>query len=82
MQLTLFLSEGLEATTRSQSPMPYQIAGKRIFFAPIQRLPENGKLQFQVAVRATGQGPQNVMVQVTSDQERTPTVRYAQMTVR
>ena len=60
VQLTLFLSEGLEATTRAQGPMPYQIAGKRIFFQPITRMPENGKYLFHVGVRGIGTGDQVV----------------------
>ena len=72
VQLTLFLSDGLEATTNAQAPVPYRINGKRIFFESVRGMQADGKLLFHVGVRAVGGGEQNIRVQVTSDQERTP----------
>ena len=77
VQLTLFLSDGLEATTNAQAPVPYRINGKRIFFDRSAGMQADGKLLFHVGVRAVGVGEQNIRVQVTSDQERTPVARSA-----
>ena len=81
VQLTLFLSDGLEATTNAQAPVPYRINGKRIFFESVRGMQADGKLLFHVGVRAVGGGEQNIHVQVTSDQERTPLARDLRLTV-
>jgi hypothetical protein len=81
VQLTLFLSDGLEATQNAQSPVPYQINGKRIFFQSLSGMSPDRRLNFHIGVRAVGVGEQNIRVQVTSDQERTPVWRDLRLTV-
>jgi hypothetical protein len=81
VQLTLFLSDGLEATTNAQAPVPYRILGKRIIFDSLRGMQPDGKLNFHVGVRAVGGGEQNIRVQVTSDQERTPVSRDLRLSV-
>ena len=81
VQLTLFLSDGLEATQNAQAPVPYRVNGKRIFFESVSGLPADRALNFHVGVRAVGAGEQSIRVQVTSDQERTPQWRDLRLTV-
>jgi uncharacterized repeat protein (TIGR01451 family) len=81
VQLTLFLSDGLEATQNAQAPVPYRVSGKRIFFESIAGMPADRRLIFPIGVRAVGVGEQNIRVQVTSDQERTPVWRDLRLTV-
>jgi uncharacterized repeat protein (TIGR01451 family) len=81
VQLTLFLSDGLEATQNAQAPVPYRVNGKRIFFESVSGLAADRALNFHVGVRAVGVGPQNIRVQVTSDQERTPQAQDLRLTV-
>jgi uncharacterized repeat protein (TIGR01451 family) len=75
VQVTLFLSDGLEATTNAQAPTAYRLAGRRVSFESIASLKETGTLNFHLGVRAVGVGEQQVRVQVSSDQERTPVFR-------
>jgi uncharacterized membrane protein len=82
VQLTLFLSDGLEATTNAQAPVSYRILGKRITFDSLRSMQPDGKLNFHVGVRAVGGGEQNIRVQVTSDQERTPVAKDLRLSVR
>ncbi len=81
VQVTLFLSDGLAATENAQAPTAYALAGKRISFQPIASLQKDGQLSFHLGVRATGAGPQNVRVEVSSDQERTPVAREFRVSV-
>ena len=81
VQLTLFLSDGLEATQNAQAPVRYRINGKRIFFESVSGMQPDGKLLFHVGVRAVGVGEQNIRVQVTSDQERAPVARDLRLSV-
>ena len=81
VQLTLFLSDGLEATQNAQAPVPYRVSGKRIFFESVSGLPADRRLNFHIGVRAVGVGEQNIRVQVTSDQQRTPVAQDLRLTV-
>jgi uncharacterized repeat protein (TIGR01451 family) len=75
VQLTLVLSDGLEATSNVQAPTAPQLQGRQLVFAPLARLAPGGSTLFVVGVRSTKIGEQRVRAQVVSAEHRTPLAR-------